>query len=165
MPADVPVEPITDEPPAVPDDIEQIARQLAVRLDAGGSRSALELLEASLGLLADHPDALDLKIAAAAMTEMREAFEVFGPYEDVPKVTVFGSARTRQDDPVYDQARQIAAALAQRGMDGRHRRRPGDHAGGDGGRRPGAQHRRGHPAAVRAGRQPGHRRRREVRAA
>ncbi len=115
MPADVPVEPITDEPPAVPDDIEQIARQLAVRLDAGGSRSALELLEASLGLLADHPDALDLKIAAAAMTEMREAFEVFGPYEDVPKVTVFGSARTRQDDPVYDQARQIAAALAQRG--------------------------------------------------
>ncbi len=115
MAADVPVEPTTDEPPAVPGDIEQIARQLAVRLDAGGSRSALELLEASLGLLADHPDALDLKIAAAAMTEMREAFEVFGPYEDVPKVTVFGSARTRQDDPVYDQARQIAAALAERG--------------------------------------------------
>ncbi|MGH9270977.1 MAG: TIGR00730 family Rossman fold protein, partial [Ilumatobacteraceae bacterium] len=74
-----------------------------------------ELLGASLGLLADHPDPLDLKIAAAAMTEMREAFEVFGPYEHVPKVTVFGSARTRQDDPVYDQARQIAAALAQRG--------------------------------------------------
>ena len=115
MAADVPVEPITDERPAVPDDVEQIARQLAVRLDAGGSRGALELLEASLGLLADHPDALDLKIAAAAMTEMREAFEVFGPYEDVPKVTVFGSARTRQDDPVYDQARQIAAALAERG--------------------------------------------------
>ena len=35
---------------------------------------------------------------------MREAFAVFAPYRDVPKVTVFGSARTQPDDPVYDQA-------------------------------------------------------------
>jgi uncharacterized protein (TIGR00730 family) len=80
-----------------------------------GNRSAIELLEASLGLLTDHPDPLDLKIAAAAMTEMREAFQVFEPYENIPKVTVFGSARTSPDDPVYDQARRIAAALADRG--------------------------------------------------
>ena len=49
------------------------------------------------------------------MTEMREAFGLFAPYRDIPKVTVFGSARTQTDDPLYAQATRIAAALAERG--------------------------------------------------
>ena len=49
------------------------------------------------------------------MTEMREAFAVFAPYRDVQKVTVFGSARTAANDPLYEQARRIAATLAGRG--------------------------------------------------
>jgi len=106
----------TDEPRPVPVDIEELARELAHRFPpVGDGRTAREVLESALGLLADAPDPLDLKIAAAAMTEMREAFSVFHPYEEVPKVTVFGSARTRPDDPVYDQARDVAAALAARG--------------------------------------------------
>ena len=72
-------------------------------------------MAAALGLLTDHPDPLDLKIAAAAMTEMREAFAVFAPYRDVQKVTVFGSARTATHDPLYEQATLIAATLAERG--------------------------------------------------
>ena len=67
------------------------------------------------GCSTDRPDPLDLKIAAAAMTEMREAFAVFAPYRDIPKVTVFGSARTQTHDPLYDQATRIAATLAERG--------------------------------------------------
>ena len=105
-----------DEAPPVPPDV--IARAAALVDEFGVSRDqrvARELLEAALGLLTDRPDPLDLKIAAAAMTEMREAFAVFGPYEDVPKVTVFGSARTTEDDPLYTQAAQIAATLAERG--------------------------------------------------
>ena len=78
-------------------------------------RVATELLAAALGLLTDEPDPLDLKIAAAAMTEMREAFSVFAPYRDVQKVTVFGSARTATHDPVYEQATLIASTLAARG--------------------------------------------------
>jgi len=104
-----------DEPPPVPPDVAQLARQLAIQVGFDGNRSAIELLEASLGLLTDQPDPLDLKIAAAAVTEMREAFQVFEPYEPVPKVTVFGSARTHPDDPVYDQARRLANGLADRG--------------------------------------------------
>ena len=49
------------------------------------------------------------------MTEIREAFMVFAPYRHIPKVTVFGSARTATHDPVYEQARRIAEALAERG--------------------------------------------------
>ena len=76
---------------------------------------AKEMLESALGLIGDRPDTLDLKIAAAALAEMREAFSVFAPYRDVPKVTVFGSARTATNDPLYAQATEIARLLAARG--------------------------------------------------
>ena len=54
----------------------------------------------------------DLKIANAALAEMAEAFRVFRPYRHVRKLTMFGSARTRPDDPVYILARNLAARLA-----------------------------------------------------
>ena len=63
----------------------------------------------------DGTQRLNLKIASAALAEMRDAFRLFQPYIDVPKVTVFGSARTQHDDPLYEQARSVAAVLAQRG--------------------------------------------------
>ncbi len=69
---------------------------------------------------------------------MRAAFRAFAPYRDVPKVTMFGSARTRHDDPLYAQARDLAAPLAVARLDGRHRRGPGHHGGRDGGRRAGS---------------------------
>ena len=70
------------------------------------------LLQTSLELGEENTDRLDLKIASAALREMHEAFRLFRPFHHVPKVTVFGSARTRQDDPLYVQARDVAAALA-----------------------------------------------------
>jgi uncharacterized protein (TIGR00730 family) len=54
----------------------------------------------------------DLKIANVALGEMAEAFRVFRPYRHVRKLTMFGSARTRPDDPVYILARNLAAHLA-----------------------------------------------------
>lgn len=54
----------------------------------------------------------DLKIADAALSEMSEAFKVFRPYRQIRKATMFGSARTSEDDPVYFLAREIAAKLA-----------------------------------------------------
>lgn len=57
-------------------------------------------------------DALDLKLAAAAMAEMAEAFRVFRPYRHGMKVTFFGSARTLPDDPLYLQARNLAERMA-----------------------------------------------------
>ena len=92
--------------------VDQALTGLAPGVDR---RAAEQLLGSALGLLGDRPDPLDLKIAAAVVSEMREAFGVFAPYRDVPKVTVFGSARTAPDDPVYAQANEIAADLAGRG--------------------------------------------------
>ncbi len=54
----------------------------------------------------------DLKIANVALAEMAEAFRVFRPYRHIRKMTMFGSARTLPDDPVYILARNLAAHLA-----------------------------------------------------
>jgi uncharacterized protein (TIGR00730 family) len=54
----------------------------------------------------------DLKITTAALAEMAEAFRVFRPYRTIRKITMFGSARTKPDDPVYILARDLAADLA-----------------------------------------------------
>ena len=57
----------------------------------------------------------DLKIAKAALAEMAEAFRVFRPYRHIRKLTMFGSARTKPEDPVYVLARDLAARLAAAG--------------------------------------------------
>jgi uncharacterized protein (TIGR00730 family) len=106
------------------DDLDVMIDSLLRPLDATGTaagrvdaahRRARELLESALGLIADRPDTLDLKMAEAALAEMRDAFTMFAPFRTVPKVTVFGSARTLAHDPVYTQATTIARALAERG--------------------------------------------------
>ncbi len=78
-------------------------------------RLGAQLLDSAFALLADQPKILDLKIASAALEEMREAFKMFAPFQDIPKVTIFGSARTQMADPLYLQAREVAAGLAAAG--------------------------------------------------
>jgi uncharacterized protein (TIGR00730 family) len=68
-----------------------------------------------IGLIEADTDTLDLKIAAAALAEMAEAFRVFQPYRKAKKVTFFGSARTLPEDPLYIQARRLAARLSAEG--------------------------------------------------
>src|SRR5690606_24098418 len=41
--------------------------------------------------------------------------KVFGPYRNIRKVTVFGSARTPPGDPVYEMARLFGEKLAESG--------------------------------------------------
>ena len=78
-------------------------------------RLGAQLLDSAFALLDDHPKILDLKIASAALEEMREAFKMFAPFHDVPKVTIFGSARTQTADPLYMHAREVASRLAAAG--------------------------------------------------
>src|SRR5262245_23654817 len=88
-------------------------------LDEAGARHNRDILGDILRgvfeLAGDDADRLNLKITRDALREMRAAFRVFAPYADVPKVTIFGSARTRPDDPLYAQTRDLAARLASDG--------------------------------------------------
>ena len=69
-------------------------------------------MASALRLATDGADRGDLKIANAALKEMRHAFHVFAPYRAARKVAIFGSARTQPDDPLYVQTRELAAAMA-----------------------------------------------------
>ena len=74
-----------------------------------------KLLRTVAHLAHDDTDRLDLKITTTALAEMRQAFNVFAPYRANPKVTIFGSARTLPDDPLYEQTKKAAADLARAG--------------------------------------------------
>ena len=90
--------------------------ELLDEMDLGRNRRlGQQLIESAFALLSDQPHQLDLKIAGAALEEMREAFKMFAPFHDIPKVTIFGSARTQMADPLYMQARDVAAKLAEAG--------------------------------------------------
>lgn len=93
-----------------------IEKQIEILVRASGisigETFVKEMLRTSLGLGKDELSNLDLKIASSALKEMREAFQMFTPYARRRKVTIFGSARTTKDDPVYRQTEQVAARLA-----------------------------------------------------
>ncbi|MCU1354080.1 MAG: Rossman fold protein family, partial [Acidimicrobiales bacterium] len=109
-------------PPALPRyrtgdaDLDRQVMDLVTDLaPAADADQIFEILAAGVRLGRDGTDRLDLKITNAALREMRAAFRIFAPYKDIPKVTIFGSARTHVSDPLYTQTRNVAAALARDG--------------------------------------------------
>ncbi len=100
----------------VPDTEVSRARSIVSELGVSENvRLSEELVSEALGLITDQPDTLDLKIATAALTEMRDAYAMFAPYKHARKVAIFGSARTSPDDPLYELTRGLAERLADRG--------------------------------------------------
>jgi len=96
--------------------IDAQLNELLDALDVRENRDQIKEILTSVALLADDDtDRLNLKITNSALKEMRLAFKVFEPFKDVPKVTMFGSARTLPDDPLYAQARNLGAAMAAEG--------------------------------------------------
>lgn len=97
----------------------QVTEELRATIAAAGITVSADLvariLATGIGLGLDDTDRLDLKITSAAMSEMRAAFRLFAPYRGIPKVTIFGSARTQPTDALYRQAAGAASALAERG--------------------------------------------------
>lgn len=75
----------------------------------------MQLITTSLELGTDRTSNLDLKIASSALKEMREAFAMFQPFTQRRKVTIFGSARTKKDDPLYSHTLNVAKSLADKG--------------------------------------------------
>jgi len=63
-----------------------------------------DMLTTVLKMYEDGAGVADLKIANAALKEIRYGFKVFAPWRNVPKVTVFGSARTPRAHPISEQA-------------------------------------------------------------
>ncbi len=103
-------------PPEIDRLVDDLVRAVSAHTATGRNRDQLRmLLRESAGFYADGADRLDLKIAATAVAEMRDAARLFRPYRNRRTVTIFGSARTAEDDPLYLQTRDFAAAMAKEG--------------------------------------------------
>jgi hypothetical protein len=101
---------------SLPINLDEVAANLLRELGVSKDfRISEAFVSEVLGLITDEPGQLDLKIASAAVAEMRNAFAMFAPYHGIPKVTIFGSARTKPDDPLYDQTVTVARQLADAG--------------------------------------------------
>jgi uncharacterized protein (TIGR00730 family) len=96
-------------------EIDALIVELLDQAGATADRDQLfQIIASGVALAGDRSDRLDLKITNAAIKEMRAAFNVFAPYRDLPKATIFGSARVEHDDPLYTQTVAVARGLAQR---------------------------------------------------
>lgn len=78
-------------------------------------RQILRLITAATKLTAGDASSFDVKIASMALREMAQAFEVFAPFRHIKKVTIFGSARTTPDNPIYAHTVNTAKALSEAG--------------------------------------------------
>jgi uncharacterized protein (TIGR00730 family) len=95
------------------DQIVSLVRQAG---DTPHAEVIKEIIITALKLVGDRADRGDLKILNAALKELRYAFKLFAPYRHIRKVTVFGSARTGEQDPAYQQAVKFAKLISQAGF-------------------------------------------------
>ncbi|MFQ5598838.1 MAG: LOG family protein [Nitrospiria bacterium] len=75
-----------------------------------------ELLNTVLRLSENHVTEKDIRIIHTALKEIRYGFKFFSPYQDVRKVSVFGSARTQASEPIYKHSALFAKRIAEAGF-------------------------------------------------
>ncbi len=89
---------------------------IAALIDAAGPTTdralIFEMVTSAIRMQREEVARRELKIANHALKEMRYAFHVFAPYRHRRKVSVFGSARTSDDDPAYRLAKDFSARMA-----------------------------------------------------
>ncbi len=101
--------------------IEEIIDEVTRIYEAGENRDNLkdvlhrDILFNALKVKRDELGTLDLKVISRALSEVRYAARVFKPYRHARKVSIFGSARTPEDDPCYQMAVEFARQLADNG--------------------------------------------------
>lgn len=83
-----------------------------------GASNALvqELIVTALKMGKDCLPEGDLKLYNRSLKEMRRASNVFGPYVDERKISIFGSARTKPDEPEFQAAVDFARRMRDAGF-------------------------------------------------
>ena len=70
-----------------------------------------DIMMTALRMVRDGTTRGELKILAATLRELRYAFNIFRPFRDRRKITVFGSARTPPDAPEYLAAKRFGELM------------------------------------------------------
>lgn len=111
--------PSSDTPSPVDQAMINAMNQLVT--DAGGDpdnitgKSVREVMHTGLKLLRDNASLGEIKLISRALKELRYALKVFRPYDDHPKISVFGSARTPEAHDDYQAAVRFSKTMAESG--------------------------------------------------
>lgn len=76
----------------------------------------LKAINSLLAISQSEVERLDWKILSGALQDMSRAFPALYPHRHVRKVSIFGSARTPQDQPEYRMAKDFAKAIVDKGF-------------------------------------------------
>ncbi len=112
--------PLSLEPPSPPTGNEGIDAQVAALVERWGADHSPELVEEMIGTILkmarDRMSVADLKLFNRALKEMRRAARMWVPYKDIPKISIFGSARTSPEAPEYKAAEAFARRMREEGF-------------------------------------------------
>lgn len=101
-------------------DIKALADDLHKLVDNLESTKHGELIYSALQAIAQisqtNAERLDWKILAGSLQDMRQAIAMFYPHRFNRKVSIFGSARTAQNAPEYQQAYEFAEKITKQGF-------------------------------------------------
>jgi uncharacterized protein (TIGR00730 family) len=89
-------------------------KSLVAEVAEGRQAEMLEdMMETVLRFGKDKTAIADLKLYNRAMRELRHASNIFGKYQGIRKVAIFGSARTKADAEEYRLARELARQVVE----------------------------------------------------
>jgi uncharacterized protein (TIGR00730 family) len=95
---------------------QQTAQRLVEQLrDLPDGDMVGEIVDNALKLLRDKTNRGDIKLINKSLKELRYALKIFAPYRDVRKVSIFGSARTPENNSDYRQAAEFGKKMAEQG--------------------------------------------------
>src|SRR5437660_2870526 len=105
-----------DKPPGDAELKRRIEELIAYK--GGGHNPDLveDVVENALKLLHDVEDRGDVRVIQTALRELRHGFNLFAPYANARKVTIFGAARTQPSKTEYKQAVEFARKIADAGF-------------------------------------------------
>jgi uncharacterized protein (TIGR00730 family) len=72
-----------------------------------------QVVDNAVKLLRDQTNRGDIKLINKSFKELRYALRIFAPYRMTRKVSIFGSARTPESDPDYQQAADFARRMVE----------------------------------------------------
>ena len=95
-------------------EVDRMIEELVAKAGGGDNTDLIEeMIVTTLKLLRDEADRGDVKLANTALKEMRYPFRIFSRFKDVHKVSIFGSARTKPDEPDYKLAAEFARIMTE----------------------------------------------------
>lgn len=102
------------------DPLESLRIDIAELVDQLPNLKHRQLIQQTLAtivrLAGTEIDRLDWKILSASLADLEQGFQIFYPYRNVRKITIFGSARTAPNHPEYQMAVEFARRVTQLGF-------------------------------------------------